>query len=78
MNNAVGTVFKVISIVIWVLGGFATFLLVLAAFDEGEAIYFLYCLLSLVGSFVLGMIPFGFGEIINLLQRIDYAIRQKQ
>ena len=74
MKRGTGTIFKIMAIVIWAIGGIAAFLLIFPAIYWGYEIYILYIVLTLLGSCVLGMIFFGFGEIIHLLQDIDYAI----
>ena len=79
MKRGIGTVFKIIAIVIWSIGSTASFVLIFPAFDwDYGPIYILYSILSLLGTFVLGMIAFSYGEVLNWIKDIRDSIRQNQ
>ena len=70
-SSAIGLAFHAVGILIWVIGGlFCVFAFMGAITDgEGAGIGFL----SLLGTGLLGMFFYGFGEVLCLLKGI-YAV----
>lgn len=74
MNSGLGTFFKVLAYLEWIIGGIAVFSVMIAT-KGGKHGYILTLIIYLVAVIISGMFLYAFGEILSALYRIENKLK---